>query len=169
MRGKILFAFVVGLTPVLVQAQTATAPVPAWVDIHNQMAKNYRLVEATLTLDGRTVAQQKAAEGQELQPTFRAFEGSLTPGSHGLTAVLVFEGRNRGLFTYLDDYTYRTVAAYSFVVPEPAQGSERAAPAGLDVVATEKKGPNVAFDKKLQIDFRPEPGSAIPAPQHAPR
>src|SRR3989442_863480 len=76
--------------------------VPAAIDVQSQVGKHFRLVEATVTLDGLDVAHRTASPSQELEHAFRAYDGAVPIGLHTVTVTLVYEGRKVGVFTYLE-------------------------------------------------------------------
>lgn len=157
--------WVTALWVVLQGAAAGTAPVqvPASVELRNEMGRGFRLVEAHVTLDGQAVSDRVATRGQELERSFRAYGGAVAPGEHVLRVDLVFEGRNRGPFTYLDDIRYRVDGQSLFVARAGGEAS-------VDVVAQERKGANVPFEQKPQIRFAPAPGSELkPPPAPPPR
>jgi hypothetical protein len=133
----------------------ADVNVPAAIEVRNEMGKRFRLVEAVFFLDGAEVARRTAGKGEDFQPAFRAYEGTLRPGAHALTVTLVYEGRNTGPFTYLDNYKYRVESTYAFSVA----AADR--PATLSVVAHERPGPNVPLEKKPMLDITPTATSPI--------
>jgi hypothetical protein len=128
--------------------------VPASVDVRSEMGKRFRLVEAIFMLDGAEVAHRTAVKGQELERRFRAYDGSVRPGQHALTVTLVYEGRNTGPFTYLDNYKYRVEQTYGFTVTSTDR------PAAVEVVAHERKGANIPLDQKPTLDIVATPGSS---------
>jgi hypothetical protein len=69
-----------------------------------------------------------------------------------VNVVLVYQGRNAGLFNYLDDYTFRVQSSYAFEA-----FANR--PAVLDVVAKERKGISVPLEQKPTMEISPAPGS----------
>jgi hypothetical protein len=131
----------------------AMPTIPAKVQVQNQMGKRFRLVEATVLLDGLEVSRRKAAAGQELERSFSGYEGAIGPGNHTLAVELVYEGRNLGPFTYLDDYRFSVATSYPFT----ARVSDR--PASLDVVARERPGATVPVEQKPVLDIAPAAGS----------
>jgi hypothetical protein len=131
---------------------TPPAVVPGTVRVRSEMGKRYRLVEATVAMDGAQVAQRRAPAGSELEKEFTAYKGPVTPGRHAVNVTLVYQGRNAGLFNYLDDYTFRVQSSYAFEA-----FANR--PATLDVVAKEKKGISVPLEQKPMIVIAPAPGS----------
>jgi hypothetical protein len=142
----------------------ANVAVPAMIQVHNEMGKRYRLTEVAVVLDAVEVARVKAPKGSELASDFPAFAGPVPPGEHAVTVTLVYEGRNPGPITYFDDYHFRAESASAFTVTSDGRG-----PARLDVVARERKGMNVAFDKKVELEIAPAPGSsAVPVQKASP-
>jgi len=128
------------------------------VQVHNQMGKKFRLVEASVLLDAVEVARVKAVKDGELERDFRIFDGAVLPGQHAVTVTLVFQGKNQGFFSYMDNYHFRAESTGAFTVNA---GDSR--PAVIDVIARESGGANVAFEKKPQIEIAAAAGSsAVP-------
>jgi hypothetical protein len=132
--------------------------VPAVVHVHNEMGRRFKLTEAVVLLDAVEVSRVKAPAGAELQNDFLAFEGPVPPGEHAVSVTLIYEGRNNGVIKYMDNYHFRAETTGAFTV---AAGDKR--PATLDVTARERKGMNVPFEKKLQLDIAASPGSSASA------
>jgi len=128
---------------------------PAYVQVHNEMGKRFRLTEAIVLLDASEVAHVKAVKDGELERDFRAFEGAVPPGEHAVTVTLIFQGRNSGVFNYVKDYHFRAETTGAFTV---SAGDHR--PATLEVVAREHKGASVPFEKKPQLEIMALPGSS---------
>ena len=141
----------------------ANLPVPAMVQVHDEMGKRYRLTEVAVLLDAIEVAHVKAPKGAELAHDFPAFAGPVPPGEHAVTVTLVYEGRNPGPITYFDNYHFRAETTSAFTV-----GGDGHGPAKLDVVARERKGMNVAFDRKVELEITPAAGSSAVPLQRAP-
>jgi hypothetical protein len=134
-------------------AEPRTLAIPTRVQFDNQMGKRFRLVEATVLVDGREVAHRRAAAGEELESQFQAYQGTIAPGNHALMVDLVYEGRNVGPFNYLDNYRYRVDSSYAFTVRATGR------PANLDVVARERKGVNLPPEKRPVVEITPAQGS----------
>jgi hypothetical protein len=128
------------------------ADVPGTVRVRSEMGRRYRLVEATVAMDGAQVAHRRAPEGAELEKEFTVFKGPVLPGRHAVNVVLVYQGRNAGLFNYMDDYTFRVQSSYAF----EAYANR---PAVLDVVAKERKGISVPLEQKPTMEIFPAAGS----------
>jgi hypothetical protein len=134
---------------------TSDATQPATVDVRNQMGKRFRLIEARVSVDGLELARRTATAGQELEPTFRAYDGAIARGPHSVTVTLVYEGRNTGPFTYLDEYRYRVVSSTNIDAEESAR------PAALEIVAYERPGATVPVDQKPMAEIRAAPNSSV--------
>jgi hypothetical protein len=142
----------------------ANVAVPAMIEVHNEMGKRYRLTEVAVLLDGVEVARVRAPKGAELARDFPAFAGPLPAGEHAVTVTLVYDGRNPGPITYFDDYHFRAESTSAFTVTSDGRG-----PAKLDVVARERKGMNVPFEKKVELEIAPVAGSSATPVSKAPQ
>lgn len=87
---------------------------PSRIEFDNQLARQFKLKEIRVTLDGREILRRQAGEDGELPQRFVVWNGPVQAGSHRLEANLVFQGRNRGPFTYLESYTVNVDTAQSF-------------------------------------------------------
>jgi len=101
-----------------------------------------------VSLDGQEVLHRVAAKGQELEQQFRAYEGEVSPGAHHVTVNLVYEGRNVGIFTYMDDYKIRMQSSGDFTVPD------RAHPAVVQVLAYERSGLTIPVEKRPTMEIK---------------
>jgi hypothetical protein len=129
--------------------------VPVRIDVRNEMSKRFRLVEARVVLDETEVVHQTAASGQELERTFSALETPVRPGEHALTATLVYEGRNRGPFSYLDNYRYKVQTSYPFDLESGKQS------ATIQVLAREKQGINLPLERRPILEVMTGPDSGV--------
>jgi hypothetical protein len=130
------------------------ANVSGLVVVRSELGKRYRLIEASVAIDGDEVARREAPKGQELERSFTAFDGALTPGRHAVSVTLVYEGRNAGVFSYVDNYKFRVQSSYAF----DAVGN---GPAALNVVARERPGADVPLEKKPTMEISPAPGAGV--------
>jgi hypothetical protein len=137
------------------EPETTAGAVPVRVFVRNDMSDRFRLVEARVVLDDTEVVHVNASGKKELEETFGALETPIPPGNHALTATLVYQGRNRGPFSYLDNYRYRVQTTYAF---ELAAGKE---PAELHVIAHELPGANRRLERRPVVEVVAEPGSGV--------
>jgi hypothetical protein len=128
---------------------------PTTVDVRTDLRKRFRLVEMKVTLDGLEIAHRTAARGEELERTFRAYDGAISQGRHTMTVNLVYEGRNAGPFTYLDDYKLRLESTAEFNAKESAR------PASIEVLVYEKPGATVPIEQKPTMEIKALAGSGL--------
>jgi hypothetical protein len=140
---------------------------PATVDVRSDMGKRFKLIEARVVMDGRELAHRVASKGQELEQQFRAYEGEVDPGAHQVTVQLVYEGRNVGLFTYMDGYKIRLQSSADLTV------QDRAHPAAVQVLAYERSGLTIPVEQKPTMEIKagtaPTSAAAMPAATPAAR
>ena len=130
-----------------VQRPTSQGIPPVRVEARSEMGKRFRLVEAIYLLDGAQIAHLKAPPNQELNIAAQALEIAMPGGQHALTVVLVYRGRNVGLFSYLENFRFRTVATYAFYL-EKAEGRP-----SIKVLARERPGFFVAVENKPMLEI----------------
>lgn len=82
------------------------------IALDNRVDRAFRLVSASLALDGQ-VLWQRASEAIEPR-RIEVFDGSIVDGDHSLAAALTYRGRAFGVFTYLEGYRLRVSGSCSF-------------------------------------------------------
>jgi serine/threonine-protein kinase len=125
----------------------AAAPTPdtmATVHFRDDAGDGFQLVEARFVMDNQPLPVLTGAP--RAQDTV-IYAGRVRPGRHVVSARLVYQGRNRGLFTYLSGYKLNVESRE--VVDVPADR-----PAIFTIATEKKKGMNVPFDKQLAITVR---------------
>jgi hypothetical protein len=109
------------------------------VNVRNGASRRWRLVEAKVALDDTEVLHKASRRARELERGFSALETSLRPGTHQLTATLVYERRGASGTRVRLQTTY----PFSLIrVPDPAaiqlvahdRGKTRRAPAAKPVL-----------------------------------
>jgi len=75
------------------------------------------------------------------------YTGRVRPGRHVVSARLIYQGRNRGPFTYLAGYKLNVQSRE--VVDVPAYR-----PSSFTIATEKKKGMNIPFDKQLAVTVR---------------
>jgi hypothetical protein len=137
-----------------------TAPVR--VQFRNDFAKSFRVTEMYVLLDGEEIAQMKAGNDGELDAQFPIYEGELPAGLHALTVRAVLVGRNRGLFSYMDEYRVNVTSSHPFT-PSAGRGGV------LTVVLERRKGMTVPLERQPLLRFEADAalggGGAPPRPQ----
>ena len=132
----------------------APTTVPGEINVRSELGTRFKLVEATVLLDGIPVAERRAKPGQELERSFEAWTGPVRAGPHAMTVALIYEGRNPRVFNYMDDYQFLVTSSYPFQA-----ASDR--PAALDVVVRERKGASVPMEKRPYLEITPAGGSGV--------
>jgi hypothetical protein len=135
------------------QIEVPVVSLPARVEVNSTMGKRFKLVEARVVIDGQELGRRVASGGQELEPQFRVFDGEVGPGPHQVTVSLVYEGRNVGIFTYMDDYKVRMQSSAEFTV------QDRAHPAVVQVLAYERSGVTIPIEKRPTMELKPGVGA----------
>lgn len=130
-------------------------PLPGRIELRNDLGRGYRVTDVRVFLDGREIAHRSAPEGGELAGALTLYEGPVLSGSHQLSTRVLVEGRDRGIFRYLDKYKMNLESVHGFLVPVESAG-------GLTLVVRldERKGANVPFEKKPMVSIVPQPGAA---------
>jgi hypothetical protein len=80
----------------------------------NEMGSSFYLESITYALDGAPIYTKADVEGDlDKREEFEIFNGRIVPGSHQLAVQMVFRGYGFGLFSYLQDYKFKTQSAYT--------------------------------------------------------
>jgi hypothetical protein len=134
------------------------------VIIHrNEMGSSFYLESVTYALDGAPIYSKADLDGDlDKRDEFEVFNGRIVPGNHQLAVQMVFRGHGFGLFSYLQDYKFKTQSAYT-IEAEPGKVIT------LKVVGYEKGGftselkdrPNIKYEQEIQ---REDPGTRKGAP-----
>ncbi|GAB4518162.1 MAG: hypothetical protein Tsb0020_36750 [Haliangiales bacterium] len=85
----------------------------------DQMGSTYELVQLVYNLDGTQVFARKddsgvLADDEELQ----VLAGPVSPGSHTVTVLAVYEGRGYGVFKYMNKYKFTVRSTHTFSATE---------------------------------------------------
>lgn len=117
------------------------------IEHNNQMGSTFRLVRATYSLDGATIAT-RTDDGGSLadQQTFPVFNGRVASGEHSVTVSLEYQGNGFGIFSYIRGYTFRSRSVQNFSVPEGRA-------LRLTVVGYERGGASTAIEDRPAIRY----------------
>ncbi len=85
----------------------------------DEMGSTYELVQLVYNLDGTQVFARKddsgvLADDEELQ----VLAGPVSPGSHTVTVLAVYEGRGYGVFKYMNKYKFTVRSTHTFSATE---------------------------------------------------
>ncbi len=137
------------------EARFIEVVVPVRLVARNQMGRRFRLVEARFVLGGTEVARLTAKPGEEVDLNAPVMVVPLRRGEHALTATLVFQGRNVGPFSYLDNYRYRVETTYSFYVEQTHRQPI------IELVAHEQGGMMVPLERRPTLEIYSAEGSGV--------
>jgi hypothetical protein len=131
----------------------------------NEMGSTYTLIKYVYALDG-TELVAKTDESGHLgdNQEFEIYNGSIPPGNHTLSVVLVYQGNGYGVFSYLKGYKFTANSTKTFTFTEGKTTQ-------IKVVGFENGNPlTTKPEDRPAIDFRvtiasdkPETTSATPA------
>ncbi len=123
----------------------------ATVRFRDEAGAGFRLVEAHFVMDDRPLPVLTGAQRAE---NTVIYAGPVRPGRHVVSARLVYQGSNRGPFTYLSGYKVNVESRK--VVDVPADRSSSF------TIATEKNaGLNVPFERQLAVTLRDDSARAM--------
>ena len=157
MRRSVLAAALAASTAFGVAAGSARAD-----EIDNLGAKVIELDAKIGDLDGKL--KPPLPPGPEIADSaeFEVFNGSIVPGNHTLSVLMVYQGNGYGVFSYLKGYKFNVHDSHTFAAAEGKQTQ-------LKVVGFEKGNPITTDPKdRPAIDFRvivaagddkPQPGA----------
>lgn len=117
------------------------------VEHQNDMGSTFRLMRATYSLDGATIATRTDESGSLAdQQRFSVYNGRVTSGEHSLTVNLEYQGNGYGIFSYIRGYTFRARSVRTFTVPE-GQALR------ITVVGYERGGATTAVEERPAIRY----------------
>jgi hypothetical protein len=124
-------------------APAAPAQKPqARLHFKNDLDKTLTMVEARFQMDGKMlpVVSDLKAGGEVI-----LFSGPLTPGQHVIRTNVLCQGTKRGgIFTYMDKYRFTVASEEVLTMPDDRSVQ-------FTVIAHRNKGPNVPFDRQIEI------------------
>jgi hypothetical protein len=121
------------------EVDTTEEAVKVRVNVRNGASRRWRLVEARVALDDTEVEHKASGRSRELERGFSALETSLRPGTHQLTATLVYEPRRGAGRRVRVETTYpfsltRVPDAAAIQVVAHERGKSRRTPASKPVL-----------------------------------
>lgn len=128
-----------------IQAEKRDQPVVTLFKVKSEMGNRFRLVEARFVVDGVETVRKVAKPGGELPRELPVIQSALPSGRHVVTAELIFQGRNVGPFSYMDDYRYRVESTVPF------ETGHLIGPAIVEVVAKERPGATLPLEQKPML------------------
>jgi serine/threonine-protein kinase len=125
-------------------AGSASTETMATVHFRDDAGDGFQLLEARFVMDDHPLP---VLTGAPRTADTVIYTGRVRPGRHVVSARLVYQGRNRGPFTYVSGYKLNVESRE--VVDVPADH-----PASFTISTEKKKGLNVPFDKQLAVTVR---------------
>jgi hypothetical protein len=116
----------------------------ATVHFRDDAGDAFQLVEARFVMDDHPLP---VLTGASRAADTIIYTGRVRPGRHVVSARLVYQGRNRGPFTYLNGYKLSVESQKVVEVP-----ADR--PATFIIATEKKKGMNIPLDKQLAVTVR---------------
>ena len=121
----------------------------ALITYKNEMGSTFTLIKLVYSLDGAEI-YAKSDETGHLgdNKEFEIFNGTIVPGNHTLSVLMVYQGNGFGVFSYLKGYKFNVRGSNTFTAAEGKQTQ-------LKVVGFEKGNPITTDPKdRPAIDFR---------------
>jgi hypothetical protein len=130
----------------------------------NEMSSAFRLVRATVTLDGAVQYNRQDDTGALAeQKEIPVYTGSVPPGDHTVGVKLTFQGNGYGVFTYLKSYRWEVPGNHSFTAVEGKAMK-------ITVTSLERGGVTTPLNERPALQWQEEvqalgaqPAAAAPA------
>lgn len=87
----------------------------------NEMGSSFRLTKLAYAVDGAQIYSSSNESELNDKREFDVFNGSIVPGNHTISAIMVFRGHGYGIFTYLKGYKFTVRASYTLTATEGRQ------------------------------------------------
>jgi len=115
----------------------------------NEMGSTYNLIKLVYALDGAEIFAKSDDTGHlGDSKEFEIFNGSIVPGNHTLTVLMIYQGNGYGVFSYIKGYKFTVRDSHTFTAAEGKQTQ-------LKVVGFEKGNPITTDPKdRPAVDFR---------------
>ena len=86
----------------------------------DEMGPGYSLIQRHYFLDGMPLHQDADQSGERFkgESELVIFDGPIVEGTHTLTVSMVYRGNGRGIFSYLDGYTFNLKDSFTFTAEQ---------------------------------------------------
>ncbi len=85
----------------------------------NEMGSSFRLVKLIYSVDGAQIFAKSDDSGSlNEKKEFDIFNGSIVPGNHTVSVLMVFRGHGYGIFSYLKGYKFTVRSSHTFTAGE---------------------------------------------------
>jgi hypothetical protein len=117
----------------------------------NEMGSSFRLIKLVYAIDGAKIyAKSDDGEALDGKREFEIFNGSIVPGNHTISVLMVFRGHGYGIFSYLKGYKFTVRSSHTFTAGEGRQTAITVRAFEKGNITTELKDrPAIKFDVTL--------------------
>lgn len=114
----------------------------------DKMGSSYELVQLVYNLDGTQIFARKADSGalDEIED-IEVLSGPLSPGSHTVSVLAVYQGRGYGVFKYMNKYKFTVRSSHTFTANEGKATR-------IEAVAFERGNVTTPIQQRPAIDFK---------------
>jgi len=85
----------------------------------NDMGSSFRLEKLVYAVDGAQIyAKTDDSGGLDAKREFEIFNGSIVPGNHTVSVLMIFRGHGYGIFSYLKGYKFTVRSSHTFTAGE---------------------------------------------------
>jgi hypothetical protein len=115
----------------------------------NEMGSSFRLAKLVYAVDGAQIFSKTDETGSSLdeKKEFEVFNGSIVPGNHTISVMMIFRGHGYGIFSYLKGYKFTVRSSHTFTAGEGRQTS-------VTVRAYEKGNITTELKDRPAVDFK---------------
>lgn len=114
----------------------------------DEMGSSYRLVQLVYNLDGTQIYARKDDSGTlDRDEEIQILAGPMSPGSHTVSVLAVYEGRGYGVFKYMNKYKFTVRSSHTFTASEGKTTR-------IEAVAFERGNVTTPIDQRPAIDFK---------------
>lgn len=114
----------------------------------DKMGSSYDLVQLVYNLDGTQIFARKADSGALVEiEDLEVLSGPLSPGSHTVSVLAVYQGRGYGVFKYMNKYKFTVRSSHTFTANEGKATR-------IEAVAFERGNVTTPIQQRPAIDFK---------------
>lgn len=114
----------------------------------DKMGSSYELVQLVYNLDGTQIFARNADTGAlEDAEEIEVLAGPLSPGSHTVSVLAVYEGRGYGVFKYMNKYKFTVRSTHTFSANEGKATR-------IEAIAFERGNVTTPVQQRPAIDFK---------------
>ncbi len=85
----------------------------------NDMGSSFKLIKLVYAVDGAQIYSKTDDSGVlDDQRKFEIFNGSIVPGNHTISVMMIFRGHGYGIFSYLKGYKFTVRSSHTFTAGE---------------------------------------------------